>query len=166
MRAISRSVRRRSSTSCSASPRGDVDSADIANQVFKLSRQVRASKELSAEFDKDLEGLLDRVAASGSDDGKRFTAAVEAFMYMHGSRGPNEWDPYAWSYESNPMLLLQGIHIARSAGDDADPERALAVASAERQRLIDRFSEMFEDNPEALGSFQAAVSSTAARSVR
>jgi len=140
---------------------GDVDSADIANRIFKLSRQVRASTELTAAFEAGLEGLLERVAASGSADAKRFTTAVDDFMYVHGSRGPNEWDPYAWSYESNPMLLLQGINIARSAGDDADPERSLAAASAERQRLIDHFSAMFADNPEALGTFRAAVSSTA-----
>src|SRR5262249_40388494 len=118
---------------------GGVDSADIANQIFKLSRQVRASDELSSAFDAGLSGLLEKVAASGSQDAKRFTASVDAFMYVHGSRGPNEWDPYAWSYESNPMLLLQGINIARTASDDADPERTLATASAERQRLIEHF---------------------------
>ncbi|HMK10684.1 MAG TPA: PEP-utilizing enzyme [Acidimicrobiales bacterium] len=140
---------------------GDVDSADIANQIFKLSRQVRDSKELSAEFDAGLDGLLERVAASGSADAERFTSAVDDFMYVHGSRGPNEWDPYSWSYESNPILLLQGINIARTASDDADPARMLAAAKAERERLIEHFSALFADNPEAQGTFLAAVASTA-----
>ena len=138
---------------------GDVDSADIANQIFKLSRLVLASPELSAEFDKELDGLLERVAASSSDDAKQFTAAVDDFMYVHGSRGPNEWDPYSWSYESNPKLLLQAVQHARGASDEADPQRTVAAGAAERQALIDKYSAMFADNAEALGTFQAAVHS-------
>jgi rifampicin phosphotransferase len=140
---------------------GDVDSADIANQIFRLSRQVIASPELSAEFDADHDGLLERVAKSTSPEAKQFTAAVDEFMYVHGSRGPNEWDPYSWSYESNPMLLVQAINHARGAADDADPSHTVASGAAERQRVIDHFSTVFADNAEALGTFQAATHSVA-----
>ena len=138
---------------------GGVDSADIAAQVFAISRIVGHSPELTAEFDGDLEGLLERLGASGSSDSTRFLAAVEEFMYVHGSRGPNEWDPYAWSYESRPMLLLQAVERARSAGDDSDPARTVAAGGAERQRLIEHFEGVFADNPEVLGTFQTAVHS-------
>ncbi len=140
---------------------GDVDSADIANQIFQLSRLVIASPELSGVFDAGREGALDRIAASDTDDAKRFTEAVEAFMYTHGSRGPNEWDPYSWSYESNPTLLTKAIQHARGAQADADPTQTVARGAAERQRLIDHYSGVFAENPEALGMFHAAVNSLA-----
>ncbi len=138
---------------------GGVDSADIAAQIFKISRIVRDSTELTTEFDGDLDGLLDRLAASDSAGATRLLASVDEFMYVHGSRGPNEWDPYSWSYESRPMLLLQAVERARSAGADSDPLRTVATGGAERRRLIEHFEGVFADNPEALGTFVAAVHS-------
>jgi pyruvate,water dikinase len=138
---------------------GGVDSADIAAQIFSLSRLVRASDELSRQFDAGLDGVLERIAASSSADARRFTAAVDNFLYEHGSRGPNEWDPYSWSYESRPLLLAQAVEHARGASDDADPALTVAAGSAERQRLIEHFEGVFAENPEALGTFRAAVHS-------
>jgi pyruvate,water dikinase len=140
---------------------GDVDSTDIANQIFLLSRQVRASDELVAMFDAGLDGVLDRIGASGSDDAGRFAASITEFMYVHGSRGPNEYDPYSWSYESRPALLAQAIDKARAASDDAAPTKTIAAGAAERQRVIDHYSDVFKDNAEALGTFHAAVNSLA-----
>jgi len=136
---------------------GDVDSADIAAQIFGISRIVAGSAELGVEFDGDLDDLLERVAASGSEDAQRFLAAVDEFMYTHGSRGPNEWDIYQWSYETRPLMLLQAVERARAAGDDANPRLTAARGAAERQRLIDRYEAEFADNAEALAGFRAAV---------
>jgi rifampicin phosphotransferase len=140
---------------------GNVDSADIASRIFRMSRQVNASPELQAAFAAGLDGVFERVAASGSNDAAAFTAAVGEFMYEHGSRGPNEYDPYSWSYESRPVLLAQAIDKVCSAGDGHDPAKALAAGAAERQRLIDQYSNAFKDVPEALGAFGAAVNSLA-----
>ena len=136
---------------------GDVDSADIAASIFAMSRLVAGSPELNAEFDGDLDGLLERVGASGSDDATRFLTAVDEFLYEHGSRGPNEWDIYQWSYETRPRMLLQAIERARAASDDADPARTVAAGAAERARLIEQFEREFAGNDEALGAFRAAV---------
>jgi rifampicin phosphotransferase len=136
---------------------GDVDSANIAAQIFDLSRLVRGSAELNAEFDGDLDGLLDRVAASGSHDAATFSAAVAEFMYVHGSRGPNEWDIYQWSYETNPRMLLQAIERARGADEESDPQHTMARGATERRRLIDHYEAAFADDAEALGGFRAAV---------
>jgi hypothetical protein len=136
---------------------GDVDSADIATRIFAISRIVRASPALTAEFDGDLDGLLERVARSGSADATAFLAAVEEFVYEHGSRGPNEWDIYQWSYETQPLLLVQAIERARGAGDDADPASKGAAAAAERARVIARFEDELATDEAALGSFRAAV---------
>ena len=94
---------------------GDVDSADIAGRIFTLSRQVNASDELQAAFAEGFEGVFDRIATSASAEAAEFTAAVDEFMYVHGSRGPNEYDPYSWSYESRPLLLAQAIDKVRGA---------------------------------------------------
>lgn len=140
---------------------GDVDSTDIARRIFRLSRQVNASAELQSAFAAGLDGVFDRIAASDSADAQAFTAAVDDFMYEHGSRGPNEYDPYSWSYESRPLLLANAIDKVRGAGDELDPDKQLAAGAAERQRLIEKYSEQFKDNPEALGMFHAAVNSLA-----
>ena len=140
---------------------GDVDSTDIADRIFRLSRQVNASAELQAAFAEGLDGVFDRIAASGSAEAAAFTAAVEEFMYEHGSRGPNEYDPYSWSYESKPLLLANAIDKVRAAGDELDPQQQLAAGAAERRRLIEKYSEQFKENPEALGMFHAAVNSLA-----
>jgi phosphohistidine swiveling domain-containing protein len=136
---------------------GDVDSAGIATQIFDISRIVRGSADLMTEFDGELDGLLDRVAGSDFADAKRFRSAVDDFMYEHGGRGPNEWDVYQRSYETNPTMLLQAIERTRHVDDDADPALSLARGIAERQRLIDKYEAAFADNEEALGAFQTAV---------
>ncbi len=136
---------------------GDVDSADIAGQIFGISRIVAGSSELTAAFDGDLDALLESVAASDSDDARRFIAAVDRFMYAHGSRGPNEWDIYQWSYETNPKMLLQAVERARAADDDSDPQRTVARGAARRQRLIDHYEVEFADDADALAGFRAAV---------
>jgi pyruvate,water dikinase len=140
---------------------GDVDSTGIAAQIFAISRMVRDSAELSAEFEGDLDGLLERLARSGTDDSQRFLGAISTFMYDHGGRGPNEWDIYQWSYETKPTMLLQAIDIARQADDDSDPAKTAERAAAERQRLIDKYETAFADNAEALGAFQTAVRTAA-----
>ncbi len=138
---------------------GDVDSADIAVQIFRLSRIVRDSETLTAEFDDDLDGLLPRLARSEDDDVREFLEAIDRFQYEHGSRGPGEWDIYQWSYETRPLMLLQAIERARQADDAQDPAAAVAAAAAERERLVAHFGELLADDAEALGTFQAAVHS-------
>lgn len=136
---------------------GDVDSAGIAAQIFEMSRIVRDSDELNAEFDGELDGLLERVTKSSSTDAKRLLVAVDAFMYEHGGRGPNEWDIYQPSYETKPVMLLQAIELARRADDDADPAGTVEAGAAERQRLIAKYEAVFADSPEALGMFHTGV---------
>ncbi len=138
---------------------GDVDSAQIAGQMFKLSRLIRKSATLSAEFDKGVVGLLDRLRGSADADAAHFLAEVDDFIYEHGSRGPNEYDIYSWSYETKPDLVLSSIERLRHADDDADPVRGEASGAAERERLTEHFRTLFADNAEALATFNAALHS-------
>ncbi len=138
---------------------GDVDSAQIAGQMFKLSRLVRNSATLTAEFDKGFAGLLDRLQGSTDPDAIAFLHEVDDFTYEHGSRGPNEYDIYSWSYETKPDLVLSSVERLRHADDNADPVRGEASGAAERERLTEHFRTLFADNPEALGTFNAALHS-------
>lgn len=140
---------------------GDVDSAQIANDTWTLSRQVRASAALTGLFDAGLDGLGDRLAALDGEDAAAFRAAVDDFMYLHGSRGPNEWDMYNPSYETKPGLLFSAIERLRRQDDTADPKAAEARNAAERARLSEQYSAMFADNAEASGMFAAGMASAA-----
>ena len=130
---------------------GGVDSADIGRELWKLSRMIRADSDLSAAFDAGTDdGLLDRTNDA-------FRSAFEQFIYEHGSRGPNEWDPGADSYETRPELAFKQLDVMRRQNDDADPEAAFERNAAERDRLAAEFTEIFADNEEASGMFAAAM---------
>ncbi len=140
---------------------GDVDSADIAAQIFAISRIVRRSDALMAAFDGDIDTVAERIEALDDDEADAFGAAVEQFLYQHGGRGPNEWDVYRPCYETHPKLLFQAIERARGAGDDADPARTVASGGATRQELITKYRAMFAGDAEAAGTFEAAVTASA-----
>ncbi len=129
---------------------GDVDSADIANSVWDLSRQARRSSVLKALFDQGIDGLLERVRSSSEPDAVAFAAAVDDFMYRNGSRGPNEWDLYSSSYETKPSLLVSAIDRLRGNDDAADPRAGERRGAEERQRLFARLQNELSGNDDAL----------------
>lgn len=138
---------------------GDIDSAAIASTIWDLSRQVRRSPALTAIFDEGIDGALERVRSSDSADAVAFAAAIDDFLYHHGSRGPNEWDLYSPAYETNPEMLLSAIDRLRVNDDSADPHAGEARGAAERERLIAELRQTFAGNDEALGTLQAGLSS-------
>jgi len=138
---------------------GDIDSAAIANAIWSLSRDVRASSDLTALFDAGPAGLADRLAAGGSDDIAAFRAKVDRFMYEHGSRGPNEWDIYSPSYETRPELLYSAIDRLRGNDDSADPHQGEVRGAAERERVSAELAALLAANTEASGMLQAALAS-------
>ena len=52
---------------------------------------------------------------------KEFRNAFKKFLYNHGSRGPNEWDIGAHTYETKPELALSMLNSMRKQDDAADP---------------------------------------------
>jgi phosphohistidine swiveling domain-containing protein len=130
---------------------GGVDSADIGRHLWRLSRTINASEALTAAFNAgNGPDLMDRLDPE-------FRAALDEFIYEHGSRGPNEWDPGADSYETRPELAFKQLDVMRKQSDDADPEAALERNAAERARLADEFREIFAANEEAAGMFETAM---------
>ncbi len=130
---------------------GDVDSADIGRELWKLSRMIRSSSELSKLFDQGVsENLLEQCS-------NEFSEAFAAFLYNHGSRGPNEWDIGAHTYETNPELALSMLNAMRQQADSADPELAIHRNSEIRENLRTEFTEIFSGNEEASAMFAAGM---------
>ncbi len=130
---------------------GDVDSADIGRELWKLSRMIRSSSELSKLFD---QGVSENLLEQCSND---FSEAFAAFLYNHGSRGPNEWDIGAHTYETNPELALSMLNAMRKQADSADPELAIHRNSEIRENLRTEFTEIFSGNEEASAMFAAGM---------
>ena len=143
---------------------GNVDSANIAVQLWDLSRMVRADAILTKMFDDyfsdgplsapQADEMLLRV--SGSD----FERSWQTFMIDHGGRAPNEWDPAAPSYESKPALAFIQIDRLRHQDDSADPHKAHLRNSAERERLYREFVELLSGDPDTSAAFAASYASS------
>jgi pyruvate,water dikinase len=143
---------------------GNVDSANIATQLWDLSRIVRADVALTRLFDEsfgkgtiNLETTKEMISEIA---GTKFAMALQTFMIDHGGRAPNEWDPAASSYESHPALAFIQIDRLRHQDDSADPHKAHARNSVERERLYNEFMELLSGDPETSGAFAASYASS------
>lgn len=138
---------------------GDVDSAAPAFALWELSRLVRGSQELTGAFDAGVGVALDKVASSTSDDARAFTAAFAAFVYEFGSRGPNEWELSAHTWETDPRIAAAAIERVRLQGDDKAPTARVALLAAERQAVIADVRKQLDalSQPELTGVFEGAL---------
>ena len=140
---------------------GDVESAEASFVMWDLSRQVAGSDELTAAFDAGVEGLLDRLRTSGSDDATAFVAGFDALLADHGHRGPNEWDMRPHSWTTRPELALGMIERLRFQDDARSPYAAREAAAAERERLSAEILALVEGDEEAHGTLTAGLRSAA-----
>ena len=143
---------------------GNVDSANIATQLWDMSRIVRSDASLTQLFDESFEsGTIDSVTAGSmlvKIAGSKFASALQTFLIDHGGRAPNEGDPAAFSYESRPALAFIQIDRLRRQDDSADPHKAHQRNSAERERLYSEFMELLSGDPETSGAFAASYASS------
>ena len=98
---------------------GDVDSAQLAQWVWSLSRLVAGDEKLTAAFDAG----LDHIAARTQDTSLK--PAIDAFLEAHGHRGNDEYElaTPAWAMDPTPVYAL--VDRLRRAPTDRDP---IAVA--------------------------------------
>ncbi len=137
---------------------GDVDSAEPNYALWELSRMIRASSELTAAFDDGVDGMLDRLHASGSVDAKYFQAAFDEFEREYGCRGPNEWEISADSWETNSRLPLILLDRIRRQDDDESPRIRNAAKANERLRVIEEVRAKVEPRGEELAAqFEGAL---------
>ncbi|MEM8903880.1 MAG: PEP-utilizing enzyme [Actinomycetota bacterium] len=140
---------------------GEVDSAAASFAMWELSRTVRASADLTAEFDAGVDGLLGRLRDSTSPDATSFVEAFDALIGEYGHRGPNEWDLGAPSWETKPSIPLGMLERLRFQSDDRAPSASTEATVAERERLLAEISELVAGDAEALGALQAGSNSAA-----
>lgn len=138
---------------------GGVDSAAPSYAMWDLSRQVRASAELNRQFESGPNGLYERLRASNHPDVQRFLSAFAEFLAEYGSRGPNEWDIMADTWETNPDLALAAIDRMRLSGDDGSPAARNAERVRERERVRSEVREALANDPATLAQFDAAMKS-------
>lgn len=138
---------------------GDVESADAPLAMWELSRLIRGSQLLTAEFDAGVDGVLDRLDASDDDGAERFLAGWADLIAEHGHRGPNEWDMRAHSWTTKPPLALGMLERMRHQDDAKSPTAASATAAAERERLAAELLAVVEGDAEAHGGLQAGMHS-------
>ena len=137
---------------------GDVDSAAPSFAVWDLSRRVRASSELTTAFDAGVDTVLSAVESSDSPDVAAFARAFESFVYEYGSRGPNEWELSAETWETDPTIALAAIDRVRLQDDSKSPVLGGARLAAERDALIETTRAQVEELGEELsGVFEGAL---------
>lgn len=135
----------------------EADSAEPPRAIWGLSRLVRASGDVGAEFDKGVNGLTARLRASSSSDARNFVAAFDDFLFRFGSRGPAEWDVIALSWEAKPDVALAVVDRMRLISDDDDPAARRAEAVAERDRVLNDVRAKLAGDAETLGTFEAGM---------
>ena len=115
---------------------GEVDSAEPNYAMWELSRTVRSSAALTAAFDAGVDGLLARLAASDSPDAAAFVTAFDRFLLDFGSRGPNEWEIGADTWETKPEIALAAIDRVRLQSDEESPRIRNRARAVEREQTI------------------------------
>ncbi|NDE81246.1 MAG: hypothetical protein EB037_10085 [Actinobacteria bacterium] len=146
---------------------GDVDSAEPSYRMWEISRKVRASSVVTAEFDKGVHGLLERLGASASVDASSFLADFDAFLLDFGSRGPNEWEISSDSWETRPEIALSAIDRIRLQSDDESPRIRQKRKSDERERLTAEMRAKVKPlGDELVGQFEGAIVASSQMAIR
>jgi rifampicin phosphotransferase len=140
---------------------GDVDSAEPNYALWDLSRMVRASTELTAAFDAGVDGLLGRLQSSGSTAARDFLTEWNGFVREFGSRGPNEWEISAHTWETKPEIALAALDRVRLQQDAESPRARNSARAAERVATTadvrSKLAAMGDAGAELAGMFEAAL---------
>ena len=140
---------------------GTVDSALPSYAMWDLSRQVRASEALTAVFNEGPVGMSHRVDVASDPLIEQFSVAFKGFLAEFGSRGSNEWEIAAPSWEVNPDAALAAIDRMRLMPDDKSPRNGNATREAERLQIAGEIRAMLAGNDEALGAFEMGLRNAA-----
>lgn len=136
---------------------GDVESAAPSAAMWDLGRIIASSEPLMSAFDDGVSGVLERIAGLDDPAAAKLATGFEQFLYDFGSRGPNEWEVSCSTWELEPELALAAIDRMRLSPDSASPLGHQADLAADRERIGAEIAEMLAGDPEALGTFHAAL---------
>ena len=136
---------------------GDVDSARPSHALWDMSRKIRAHVALTAAFDEGTDDVLERLTADGSPEATEFLDDWTAFIEEFGSRGPNEWDIHADSWETRPALPLAALDRVRLQTDDEAPQLRHDAVAARREATTGEVRAKVADDEELAGMVEAAL---------
>ncbi len=137
----------------------EVDSAAPSHAMWELGRIAAASPTLSAAFETGPDEVLQRLGESTSDEARNFLDAFAQFLRDHGSRGQNEYDPLAPSWECRPRIALAAIDLMRRSDESKAPKVRQAVSIAECDRVTADVRSRIAADAETAGTFEAALKS-------
>ncbi len=137
----------------------EVDSAAPSHAMWELGRVAAASDVVSAAFDAGPDAVLDELRASDSPDAADFLERFETFLFEHGSRAQNEYDLFATSWEVKPRIALAAIDLMRRSDESQAPTVRHDASVVERDRIVAEIREKVAGDPEAAGTFEAALGS-------
>ncbi|MEE3015294.1 MAG: PEP-utilizing enzyme [Actinomycetota bacterium] len=138
---------------------GDVDSAAPSFALWELSRLIRGDGELSAVFDEGVDGLLDRLETLDSPNTQQFRDDFDNFVYEYGSRGPNEWELSAHTWETDTSIPLRTLDQVRKQPDEKNPQNGADSASEDRQQVVEEVRAKLAElgDEELVGVFEGAL---------
>ncbi len=134
---------------------GDVASAGMAEQVWALSRLVRDSADLTAEFDAGVDDIAERLAASPA--AADFNAGFAALLEDFGHRGVDEWEISAETWFINPTLALQMIDRVRRQDDSQSPSARLVGPIAQREAAVAELTAAVAGDEATAGMLAAGI---------
>ncbi|MFN8022765.1 MAG: PEP-utilizing enzyme [Acidimicrobiales bacterium] len=137
----------------------DVDSAAPSHEMWRLSRIIRADSELDAAFDGGVDDVIERLEASGSATATSFVAQFREMIRLYGSRGQNEYDILAETWEVRPRIALAAIDLMRRSDDAQAPSVRHAASVAERDAALAEVRSLIAGDAETAGMFEAALGS-------
>ena len=138
----------------------EVDSGAPSHAMWELGRLAAASDEVSAAFDAGPDRVLDILRASDSADARQFLERFDTFLFEHGARAQNEYDPYASSWEVRPRIALAAIDLMRRSDESQAPMNRNKASVAERDRIVAEIRSKIADDAETAGTFEAALQSS------
>lgn len=157
---------------------GEIDSAEPTRAMWRLSRTVRESPELSHHLHAGVDGLLDRLRGSGSEACKVFLGGFEEFLLEFGSRGTSEWDICTVTWETHqeagcpapPRVRTGSVPLGMIERLRLQDESKSPMTNAERlcnarERLTAEVRRALIDSPDSLAGFDQALSSAHAHMV-
>lgn len=124
---------------------GEVDSAQQSFDLWRLSRVVRNSAELSKAFDAGVDGVVERIGGLDDAEATAFRSGWDEFLDAWGFLGPSVWEGRSPTYRSHPAIPLRMLDHARRVPDEGSPSARTANAEADREAAIEAIAAKLDD---------------------
>lgn len=137
----------------------EVDSGEPSHAMWVLGRTVAKSKILTAAFAAGPDEVLEVLTSGGSEEALDFLSAFEEFLFRHGARGQNEYDPCSLSWELQPRAALAAIDLMSRSDESNAPSARAQISIAERDAVAASVRSKVAQDAETAGMFEAALQS-------